>query len=99
MDVQGISLSTTCSLDVHWVTTKTSSMDVQGTFLNAGMSNYPASNQSDRNEKKMLMPEPVRYRNAPLTDCDTDAGMPMPVASSLMLPASAFRHLASHSGT
>jgi len=105
LSVQGVSLSTTCSLDVHWVSLsqETSSVDVQGTFLNGKMSNCPTSNQSDRNKKKMLMRKPVRYRNkrapvryrnAHLTDWDTDAGMPMPVASSLMPPASAFRHLA-----
>ena len=102
LSVQGVSLSTTCSLDVHWVSLsqETSSVDVQGTFLNGKMSDI----QSVRPKwKKMLMPEPVRYRNkrapvryrnAHLTDWDTDAGMPMPVASSLMPLAPAFRHLA-----
>jgi hypothetical protein len=44
MDVQGVSLSTTCSLDmqcvgIHFTTTNNS-------FLNAGMSDCPASSQS-----------------------------------------------------
>jgi hypothetical protein len=41
--VQGVSLSTTCSLDVHWVSLLASTTTA---FLNAGMSDCPASSQS-----------------------------------------------------
>ena len=41
-----------CVLCIPFTITKTISMDVQGTFLNARMSNCPASNQSDRTEQK-----------------------------------------------
>ncbi len=42
MDVQGVSLSTTCNLDVHWA----SLSPPPTAFLNAVMSDCPASSQS-----------------------------------------------------
>jgi hypothetical protein len=41
-----------CALCIPFTTTKTSSMDMQGIFLNAGMLNCPASNQFDQNGQK-----------------------------------------------
>jgi hypothetical protein len=43
MDVKGVSLSTTCSFYVHWVSLSPPTITA---VLNAGMSDYPASSQS-----------------------------------------------------
>ncbi len=85
MDVQSVSLSTICSVDVHWVSL---SLPPTTAFLYAGMSDCPASSQSGtRTIKNSLCRKPVRYRNRG-TQSGTgvlryrteiqDAGMPMP---------------------
>jgi hypothetical protein len=72
-----------------------SSMDVQGVpfFLNAGMSDCPASGQSGTGMNKMPMLEPVRGTGirvpSPVLRYRTeiqDAGMPMPEGASTSMP-------------
>ncbi len=77
-------------------------------FLNAGISDCPASSQSGTGMNKSadagISPvpkygDPVRYRNAPVPDWDTgcrNAGMPMPVVSITMPMPSCARHTYSH---
>ncbi len=75
MDVQGVLLSTTCSLDVHRV----SLSPPPPSFLNTGMSDCPACSQFGTGMNKNSDAEPVRYR----TEIQ-DAGMSMPAASNSM---------------
>jgi hypothetical protein len=72
IDVQGVSLSTTYNLDVHWV----SLSPPPTAFLNAGRTvRHPVSPVPEWT--KIPMPEPVRYRNKGTWDTgcrNTDAG-------------------------
>jgi hypothetical protein len=79
MDVQGVSLSTTCSLNVHWVSLSPPTT----AFLNAGMSDCPASSQSGTGMNKNSDARMLRYR----TEIQ-EAGMPMPAAlTSMPMPS------------
>jgi hypothetical protein len=81
MDVQGVSLSTTCSVDVHWL----SFSQPTTAFLNAGMPDCPASSQSGNGMNKNVDAGNqsgfgiLRYRTE-----NQDAGVPMPAASTSM---------------
>ncbi len=79
MDVQDVSLSTTCSLDVHWVSLSQPPTTVS---LNAGMSDCLAYSQSgipgmNKNSDAGTSP----YRNK---GTQSGTGMSMPAASTSM---------------
>jgi len=74
MDVQGVSLSTTFSLDVHWVSLGILSSLPTTAFLNAGMSDCVSSSQSGNgmniNSAEGTMQSDTRIRwYSPVPEC------------------------------